>query len=122
MTGCFTRLSDSPPKVATSGRFPSRGMVSFRHVRGPSGVCKVPWRRLASFITLVWFFPARLLIHEIPFALCVHDVLGYVQPDFAIDGSSSLVVELVGPVHNTDFVAEKPCFARVGMRHQRFCG
>jgi hypothetical protein len=64
----------------------------------------------------------RLLIPEIPFALCVHDVLGYVQSDFAIDDSSSLVVELVGPVHNTDFVAEKPCFARVGMRNQRFCG
>src|SRR5437899_556247 len=49
----------------------------------------------------------RLLVPEIPFALCLHDVLGYVQSDFAIDDSSSLVVELVGAVHNTDFVAEK---------------
>ena len=47
----------------------------------------------------------RLLVPEIPFALCVHDVLGYVQSDFAIDDSSSLVVELVGAVHNTDLVA-----------------
>ncbi len=64
----------------------------------------------------------RFVVPEIPFALCLHDVLGYVQADFAIDDASSVVIELVGAVHNTDFVAEKSRFACVGMRDQRFFG
>ena len=64
----------------------------------------------------------RLTVPEIPFALCLHAVLGYVQSDFAIDDASSVVIELVGAVHNTDFVAEKPCFACVGMCNQRLFG
>ena len=60
-----------------------------------------------------------LIIPEIPFALCLHDVLGYVHADFSVDYTSSLVIKLVGPVHNADFVAEKPCFACMGMRHHR---
>jgi hypothetical protein len=53
MTGCLRRLSDDPPKVAMRGVFPSRLIVSFKHLRGPSGVWDMALRRLASFVTLV---------------------------------------------------------------------
>jgi hypothetical protein len=55
-------------------------------------------------------------------ALCLHDVLGYGQSDFAIDDASSVVIELVGAVPDAAVGAEKPRFACVGMRPQRFVG
>jgi len=65
MTGCWRRLSDSPPNMATSGLFPSRLMVSLRLLRGPSGVFSVAFRRVDSFITLVWFLLARVLRSDV---------------------------------------------------------
>jgi hypothetical protein len=58
MTGCLRRLSDNPPKVAMSGGFPSRLIISFKHLRGPSGVWDTALRRLASLVTLVAQFLA----------------------------------------------------------------
>ncbi len=59
-------------------------------------------------------------VPEIPFALCLHDVLGYVHPNSTIDYSSSEVVELCWGFHNVDFIAEKSRPASVGVRDQRF--
>ena len=34
-----------------------------------------------------------------------------------------MIIRYLNPImSNTDVVAEKPCFAQVGMRNQRFCG
>jgi len=55
MTGFFRRLSVNPPNTAVRGRFPSRGIVSFKQWRGPSCVSDLALRRLASWATLVSF-------------------------------------------------------------------
>src|SRR6266566_4589417 len=54
MTGFLHRLSDMPPKVATRGFcfLSSRGIISCKHLRGPSEVLVVEFRRLTSCITL----------------------------------------------------------------------
>lgn len=54
----FLRLSESPPKIATSGFFPSRSTVTFKLTRGPFGVCVFDFRRLSVFTNEVLFFPA----------------------------------------------------------------
>ena len=61
-----------------------------------------------------------LIVPEVPFTLRLHDVFGYVQSDFAIDYSSFEPVKFCLAFHNPDFVAKKSCFARVGVRDQRF--
>ena len=60
------------------------------------------------------------VVPEILSTLCLHDVFGYVQADFAIDHTSFEAVKFCLAFHNPDFVAKKSCFARGGMRHQRF--
>jgi hypothetical protein len=64
----------------------------------------------------------RLLVPARPCALCLPDVLGSVQSDFAIDDASSGVIELGGAVHQTAVVAEQSCLACGGMRPQRVVG
>jgi len=65
MTGFLSRLSDIPPKVATNGFFPSRGILNLKFLRGPLGVFVVDLSRLTSLITLVLFLDARVFRSDV---------------------------------------------------------
>src|SRR5437870_11103410 len=61
----FLRLSDNPPKMATSGFLPSRSTVTFKLTRGPFRVCVFDLRRFHVFTSVVLFFPAIVLSSDV---------------------------------------------------------
>src|SRR5262252_3789692 len=65
MTGFWRRLSVRPPNIAIRGDFPLRGIVSFKHARGPAGVSLVDVRRFFSCLTLICFLLASVLSSDV---------------------------------------------------------